>query len=330
MMTVNNKENRLAGYGKVAVLLGGKSSERDISLLSGDAIYQALLSKGIDAIKIDAKGEWYKTLSEQNIDRVFIALHGRDGEDGVVQGFLQILNIPYTGSDTASSALAMNKQHSKQIWKHLGFSTSPFEMVIQTQNFDLESAKQLVGRLGNELFVKPVREGSSVGMSKVINLNELITAVKLAQKYDDVLIEKFIDGKEYTVSILNGMALPSIRMVTPNSFYDYDAKYCSSATEYFCPSGLNEEEESALSHSAVNAFNALGCSGWGRIDFIRDGGNGEFMLLEANTVPGMTHASLVPKSARVAGIDFSELVMSILDTSLTTKKVSCFQGEENG
>jgi len=335
MMITNNKENKLAdaekaGYGKVAVLFGGESSERDISLLSGDAIYQALLSKGIDAIKIDAIGQWYKTLIEHDIDRVFIALHGRDGEDGVVQGFLKILNIAYTGSDTASSALAMNKQHSKQIWKQLGFSTAPFEMVTQNQSFDFKSAKQLIARLGKELFVKPVREGSSVGMSKVANVEELIAAIKLAQKYDDVLVEKFIDGKEYTVSILNGMALPSIRMVTPNEFYDYDAKYCSSSTEYFCPSGLSQEEEIFLGQRAVNAFDALGCSGWGRIDFIRDGYSGDFMLLEVNTVPGMTHSSLVPKSAKITGVDFPELVMSILDTSYIAKKVSCFQGDENG
>jgi len=339
-MISNNKENRLAdsgntnhgkaNYGKVAVLLGGESSERDISLLSGDAIYQALLSNNIDAIKIDAKDEWYKELFEQSIDRVFIALHGRDGEDGVVQGFLRILNIPYTGSDTASSALAMNKQHSKQIWKHLGFATAPFEMVIQTQNFSLREAERIIGTLGKELFVKPVREGSSVGMSKVTNSDELISAVKLAQQYDDVLVETFIDGKEYTVSILNGVALPSICMVTPNTFYDYDAKYCSSSTEYFCPSGLSERDEKVLNQNAIDAFNALGCSGWGRVDFIRDGEDGDFMLLEANTVPGMTHSSLVPKSAKAAGINFSELVKKILNTSLVEQKVSCFQGVENG
>ena len=309
------KDNTKFEYGKVAVLMGGTSAERDISLLSGKAICRGLIACGIDAVQMDTQEGIYQSLIDNNIERAFIALHGRDGEDGVVQGFLKLLGIPFTGSDTASSALAMNKLHCKRIWRQLNFATAAFEQVIKSDEFDIERAKKVIESLGTTLFVKPIREGSSVGMSKVSSASELVNAVKLAQKYDDVLVEKFIAGREYTVTILNGKALPSISMVTPNDFYDYDAKYKAKTTEYFCPSGLSQELENQVRTAALNAFNAIGCSGWGRVDFIQDEKSSEFMLLEANTVPGMTETSLVPKSANAAGISFEDLVVEILSTS---------------
>jgi len=315
-----SKEN--IEFGRVAVLLGGNSAERNISLLSGEAIYQALIENDIDAIKIDSQSDLYQQLLSKKVDRVFIALHGRDGEDGVIQGFLRTLKIPFTGSDVGSSALAMNKLISKRIWRQMNLATAAFLSVQREQSFGELDAKKTLVSLGNTLFVKPIREGSSVGMSKVRNSDELIAAVAEAQRFDDVLIEQFVDGREYTVSILNGEALPSISMVTPNEFYDYDAKYCSKTTEYFCPSGLGVDQERRVGELALKAFNAIGCSGWGRVDFIQDKTSGEFMLLEANTVPGMTTTSLVPKAAKAYGLDFSQLVMNILATSLTSLEVT--------
>jgi len=324
---MRRKHHNLA-YGKVAVLLGGTSAEREISLLSGNSIYKGLKSKGIDVIKIDSKDGIYQPLMENKIERAFIALHGRDGEDGVVQGFLKMLNIPFTGSDTASSALAMNKLNCKRIWKQMKLDTADFIEVGQREIVTTEQAETIIEELGNTLFVKPVREGSSVGMSKSRTADELVTAIKKAQQYDSVLIEKFVEGKEYTVGILNGKALPSVSMVTPNEFYDYDAKYKASTTEYFCPSGLNKEEENFVQSAALKAFDLLGCSGWGRVDFILDNNSKKFMLLEANTVPGMTETSLVPKAANAAGIDFEDLVQEILDTSFSEEKNE--QGHSHG
>ena len=303
-------------YGKVAVLFGGNSAERDISLLSGEAIYNGLKTAGVDAVKIDTKDSLYEQLVDNKIDRAFIALHGRDGEDGVVQGFLQTLGIPFTGTSVASAALSMDKLLSKQVWAQMGIPTSRFSKVTRGEKFEQVEARRLFAKLGPVLFVKPVKEGSSVGMSKVKTAQELIDAVELAHQYDkDALIESFISGKEYTVSILKGETLPSISMITPRDFYDYEAKYHSDKTEYFCPSGLTDKEEKELQNLAAQAFDALGCSGWGRVDFIRDGDIGEFLILEANTVPGMTESSLVPKAAKAVGINFNELVLHILDTS---------------
>lgn len=316
-----NKGNSIE-YGKVAVLMGGISAERDISLLSGKAICKGLIACGIDAVQIDTRQAIYQSLIDNDIKRAFIALHGRDGEDGVIQGFLKMLNIPFTGSDTASSALAMNKLLCKKIWLQMGLDTAEFAEVDSQEVLDREQASKLIEQLGEQLFVKPIREGSSVGMSKVNGRDELVVAVKKAQQYDSVLVEKFVDGQEYTVSILNGNALPSISMVTPNEFYDYDAKYQSKTTEYFCPSGLSSAQEYELQKKALVAFESLGCTGWGRVDFIRDKSSGNFMLLEANTVPGMTETSLVPKAAKVAGIDFSKLVKIILDTSFPDNQLN--------
>ncbi|MGX5174685.1 D-alanine--D-alanine ligase [Aliikangiella sp. IMCC44653] len=316
-LTIQPKE-----FGKVAVLLGGKSAEREISLRSGEAVYQALVRQGVNAVKIDTNKDLYQQLVEHKIERAFIALHGRDGEDGVVQGFLKMLGIAFTGSNVASSAIAMNKLLCKQLWRQNDIATANFDFVKRGQPFAEVEAKRLLASLGHTLFVKPVNEGSSVGMSKVTSADELVKAVAYAHQYDEVaLVESFINGKEYTVSILKGVALPSISMQTPREFYDYEAKYHSNTTEYFCPSGLNQQEETDLQNIAIKAFNVIGCSGWGRVDFIRSV-SGEFMILEANTVPGMTESSLVPKSAKQANLTFDELVLHILETSVDALNTS--------
>lgn len=313
---------QLVDCGRVAVLLGGTSNERDISLLSGEAIFQSLVKQKIDAVKIDTKHDIYSQLQENKVTRAIIALHGRDGEDGVIQGFLKLLKIPFTGSDTASSALAMNKMLSKQIWIQQGLDTAGFSIVKRNRKLDEEFINQVIDSVGFPVFVKPIREGSSVGMSKAINRQTLVEAIELAQGYDDVLVEQFISGTEYTVSILDGKALPSISMHTPNEFYDYDAKYCANTTEYYCPSGLSVDLESEIAEIAIKAFNVIGCSGWGRVDFIREESSGRFKLLEVNTVPGMTANSLVPKSAKAVGIDFDDLVTRILLTSFEAQEPS--------
>lgn len=318
----NKMTKQLVDCGRVAVLLGGTSNERDISLLSGEAIFQSLVKQKIDAVKIDTKHDIYSQLQENKVTRAIIALHGRDGEDGVIQGFLKLLKIPFTGSDTASSALAMNKMLSKQIWIQQGLDTAGFSIVKRNRKLDEEFINQVIDSVGFPVFVKPIREGSSVGMSKAINRQTLVEAIELAQGYDDVLVEQFISGTEYTVSILDGKALPSISMHTPNEFYDYDAKYCANTTEYYCPSGLSVDLESEIAEIAIKAFNVIGCSGWGRVDFIREESSGRFKLLEVNTVPGMTANSLVPKSAKAVGIDFDDLVTRILLTSFEAQEPS--------
>lgn len=303
-------------YGKVAVVLGGNSAEREISLLSGMAIFKALKKSGVDVVTIDPQDGLYESLQKKHISRVFIALHGREGEDGVIQGFLKTIGIPFTGSDVASAAISMNKLTSKQVWRQLDIPTANFVNIDKTQDFSLTDARKVVGELGSLLFVKPVCEGSSVGMSKVESAEALVKAVKFAHQFDNTaLVERYISGKEYTVTILNGQALPSVSMQTPREFYDYEAKYQAKTTEYFCPSGLTPDEEQHIGQLALKAFNSLGCTGWGRVDFIRDSDDGSFLILEANTVPGMTEASLVPKSAKVAGLSFQQLVLEILETS---------------
>jgi len=307
-------------YGKVAVLLGGNSAEREVSLLSGQAILNALQKAGVDVVAIDPANGLYEELRRNKITRVFIALHGREGEDGVVQGFLKTLDIPFTGSDVASAAISMNKLLSKQIWQQVEIPTANFCWVKKQQVFLENHARRMFARLCPIVFVKPVCEGSSVGLSKVSTVEELITAITLAHQFDDTaLIEGFVSGKEYTVTVLHGKALPSVSMQTPREFYDYEAKYQANSTQYFCPSGLDETEESHLQQLALKAFAALGCSGWGRVDFIRDRRDGKFLILEVNTVPGMTETSLVPKAANVVGMDFETLVLHILDTSFKSQ-----------
>jgi len=319
----NNAQLMQQRYGKVAVLLGGSSAERDVSLASGKAIYQALINKKVAAVKIDPRDGLLQQLKDNKIERVFIALHGRGGEDGEIQGLLKALAIPFTGTDAASASLSMNKLLSKQVWQYKGFDTAQFESVSRNLSFNDTRASAIFEKLGPVLFVKPISEGSSVGMSKVNSSAQLVEAVALAHQFDQTaLVERFIDGQEYTVGILAGRALPSISMRTPREFYDYQAKYEATTTEYFCPSGLSEESEQQLRELALSAFSALGCSGWGRVDFIRDRESGRFLLLEANTVPGMTQSSLVPKAAKAAGIDFGDLVLQILDTSFAAKEAT--------
>ncbi|MCV2884889.1 D-alanine--D-alanine ligase [Aestuariibacter sp. AA17] len=301
-------------FGKVAVMFGGASAERDVSLNSGKAVLRALQSQGIDAHGFDPSEAPLSQLLDEKFTRAVIILHGRGGEDGSLQGALQQLGLPYTGSGVLGSALAMDKIRTKQVWQSLGLSTAKYEIATK-RDFDAGSCPAIMARLGEIVMVKPALEGSSIGMAKVTSVDDLENAIQNAFKYDEnVLIEQFIDGLEYTVSILNGRALPSIRMATPRTFYDYTAKYKSDSTEYHCPSGLSEEDEMALGELACKAFDGVGGAGWGRIDFMRDQ-SGRFYLLEANTVPGMTEKSLVPMAARVAGLSFEQLCLEIVKTS---------------
>lgn len=299
-------------FGKVAVLIGGISAERDVSLKSGAAVLKGLLEKGIDAHAVDANPENISKLKELGFDRAFIALHGRWGEDGVVQGALHSIGLPYTGSGVLGSALAMDKIRSKQVWQSLGLPTARYRVLCSESDLD-----GLVSELGLPLFLKPAREGSSVGIGKVSNETDLLTIYRQAAAVgDDVLAEQFIGGAELTVGILNGQALPSVRMSTENDFYDYEAKYQSDDTQYFCPAGLSKDQERKVGELALRAFKALDCNVWGRVDVMLDT-NGQPLLLEVNTVPGMTSHSLVPMAAKAKGISFSDLVESILESTLT-------------
>lgn len=303
----------MSRFGKVAVLMGGISAEREVSLNSGNAILTALQSVGVDAHGIDANPSNINGLQAQGFDRAFIALHGRWGEDGVVQGALEAIQMPYTGSGVLGCALAMDKVRSKQVWQTLGLPTARYRILRSID--DLEG---LVAELGLPLFLKPAREGSSVGVGKVMAESELLAAYqKTAAVGDDVLAEQFIAGAELTVSILNDQALPIIRMATDHDFYDYEAKYQSDDTQYFCPAGLDEKLERAIQTLALNAFNALDCTVWGRVDVMLDANN-QPQLLEVNTVPGMTDHSLVPMAAAAVGLSFSDLVIALLDSTITT------------
>ncbi|WP_340615445.1 D-alanine--D-alanine ligase [Xenorhabdus entomophaga] len=300
---------------KVAVLLGGTSAEREVSLLSGQAVVAGLKEAGIDAHSVDTKDFDVTKLKEEGFSKVFIALHGRGGEDGTVQGLLEFLQLPYTGSGVMASALSMDKLRTKHLWQGAKLPVSPY-VAINVQKFEQVNdfqLKEYVQELGLPLMVKPNLEGSSVGMTKVNDYSELRGALELAFQYDtNVLVEKWLFGPEYTVGFLGDEALPSIRIQAPDVFYDYDAKYISNETQYFCPSGLSAEKEQEMMEIASRAYKALGCSGWGRVD-IMDDGNGNFYLLEVNTSPGMTSHSLVPIAARQAGLNFSQLVARILE-----------------
>ena len=297
--------------GKVAVLMGGPSAEREISLLSGQAVLDALLRNGVDAVGIDAcDARVLEDLAQQQVARVFIALHGRWGEDGVMQGALEVLGIPYTGSGVLGSAIAMDKYRCKQLWLGAGLPTPEFMLLDNEQ--DLERA---VTEIGYPLAIKPVREGSSLGISKARNWQQLVTAWSEARQLDDrVLAESWITGTELTAAVLDGEALPLIRLEAAGEFYDYEAKYISDQTSYICPCGLPAEQEQALQQLALRAFETCGCSGWGRVDLLLDDDQQPY-LLEVNTVPGMTSHSLVPMAARQHGLDFDELVLRILETS---------------
>ncbi|WP_063657332.1 D-alanine--D-alanine ligase [Candidatus Arsenophonus triatominarum] len=300
---------------KVAVLLGGNSAEREVSLQSGEAVVNGLRDAGIDAYPVDIKDFSVIKLKEAGYNRVFIALHGRGGEDGTVQGVLEFLGLPYTGSGVLASSLSMDKLRTKQLWAGIGLPIAPY-IALEKQQLEMMSDEMLfesVYHLGLPLIVKPSLEGSSVGMSKVTTLPELRIALEFAFRYDkDVLIEKWLNGPEYTVAIVGEQVLPSIRIQPVGVFYDYDAKYLSNETQYFCPSGLKTKEEQQLNELALAAYKAVGCTGWGRVDVMRDN-NGIFYLLEINTSPGMTGHSLVPMAAKQAGMSFSQLVKKILE-----------------
>jgi D-alanine-D-alanine ligase len=305
-----------AEFGRVAVLLGGASSEREISLLTGNAVLAALKRRGVDADAFDPGETPLTELLARRIDRVWIALHGPGGEDGTLQGALEYLGVPYTGSGVLGSALAMDKLRTKRIAQAAGVA-SPDSVVLRSAA-DLRVA---IEKLGFPMIVKPATQGSSVGMSKVERAADLPAAYELAAKHDDsVFAEPWISGAEYTVGILKGEALPSIRIETPKSFYDYEAKYFRDDTRYFCPSGLAAAAEKQLADLAIEAFNAVGAEGWGRVDFMVDRA-GRPLLLELNTVPGMTDHSLVPMAARVAGIDFDLLVWRVLETSFARTRM---------
>ncbi|MEI6896060.1 MAG: D-alanine--D-alanine ligase [Psychromonas sp.] len=302
-------------FGKVAVLLGGHSAERAVSLLSGNAVLKALIEQGINAIAVDPKIDDLTLLKKQGFDRAFIALHGRGGEDGVIQGFLTTLGIPFTGCDIISSAIAMDKAKTKQIWQHLQLPTANHQVIIK-ESFDESECASIMANLSGVVMVKPINEGSSIGMAKVSDPAQLMTALQNAFKFDNkVLVESWITGQEYTVAMLNGETLPAIRMFTENEFYDYQAKYQSTKTQYFCPCGLDENKLAQLNQIANQAFTAIGCSGWGRVDFMLDE-LGNWYLLEVNTVPGLTPTSLVPKAAKQAGYSFNRLVVEILKQTL--------------
>ena len=299
-----------ASFGKVAVLLGGRSAEREISLRSGNMVLSALKRKGVDAHAFDPKDEGLEQLIAQRFDRVFIALHGRFGEDGTVQGALEYLRLPYTGSGVGASALSMDKWRTKLLWQAAGISTPPYEVLSPDSDF-----LAVATRLGIPLMVKPAREGSSIGMTKVTSIEKVQAAYEFAAEYDAVVIaERFIEGTEVTAAILGDEALPLIRLETPRTFYDYQAKYFADDTRYICPSGLPPEQEKAIQAEALRAFRLIGCSGWGRIDVMVDRA-GKPYLLEINTIPGMTDHSLVPMAARARGIDFDDLCVAILDSA---------------
>lgn len=300
---------------KVAVLLGGTSAEREVSLLSGQAVLVGLKEAGINAHAVDTRDVSVTTLKEEGFAKVFIALHGRGGEDGTLQGVLEFLGLPYTGSGVMASALTMDKLRTKQVWQAVGLPVSPY-VALDRRQYSETAANALLAKfthLGLPLIVKPSREGSSVGMSKVNTLSELPAALEEAFRHDDdILIEKWLSGPEYTVAILGDDVLPSIRIQPAGTFYDYEAKYLSDDTQYFCPSGLPDDQEQALAGLAMAAYRAVGCSGWGRVDFMLDS-DGAFYLLEVNTSPGMTSHSLVPMAARQRGLTFSQLVVKILE-----------------
>lgn len=296
-------------FGKVAVLLGGPSAEREVSLMSGHGVLAALRDKGIDAHAFDPAERDLWDLKREGFDRVFIALHGRFGEDGTVQGALETLRIPYTGSGVMASGLAMDKWRTKLVWLASGVPTPGYRMVDAATDW-----MRVIAELGLPLVVKPAREGSTIGITKVTTADhdELAVAYEAAARHDPlVLVEEFVTGQELTASIVNGRALPLIRIEAPQGNYDYHSKYFSDETKYFCPAGLPEAKELEIRAMSLRAFEVVGCSGWGRVDLILRP-DGSFSLLEVNTSPGMTGHSLVPMAARAAGMSYADLCVEIL------------------
>lgn len=303
-----------ARAGRVAVLMGGESAEREVSLRSGNAVLAALKAQGVDAHGVDWQAARLPELLLDRPDRVFIALHGRGGEDGVLQGALQLAGIPYTGSGVLGCALSMDKIRAKRIWRAAGLPTPDFMIVDEAMD-----TAAVIERLGLPLMVKPAREGSSIGISLVTRAEDLPLAVALAREFDpQVLLESYIRGGEYTVAIVDGVVLPAIKLETPHAFYDYEAKYHADTTRYLCPAGLDDTAEADLGLLARQAFDALDGTGWGRVDFMRDAA-GRPWLIELNAVPGMTDHSLVPMAAAHAGWSFEQLVLRILASSFGSR-----------
>ena len=300
---------------KIAVLLGGTSAEREVSLNSGKAVLEALLNQGYDAHPIDPKEYNVANLKKDGFNRVFNILHGRGGEDGTMQGLLEQIGLPYTGCGVMASALTMDKMRTKMLWKAFGLPVADMEVVTRETFADLDP-QVVVDKLGLPLMVKPSLEGSSVGLTKVKAVDELKSAVEYALKFDNtILIEEWLAGDELTVPVLDSQVLPAIRIVPEGEFYDYNAKYISDNTQYFCPSGLTPEREQELAILVKRAYDAVGCRGWSRIDVMCDA-KGDFRLVEVNTNPGMTSHSLFPKSAASVGISFEQLVVKILELSV--------------
>ncbi len=297
-------------FGRVGVLLGGSAAERKVSLKSGAAVFDALKRKGVDAVAVDVTGSPIEALASHKVDRVFNIIHGRGGEDGVLQAVLEVIKLPYTGSGVMASALSMDKLRTKLCWLGYGLPTPKWHLLKSADDLDA-----CIERLGFPVIVKPAQEGSSIGMNKASNREELVKALQIASEFDcDVYAESWVTGKEYTVALLDGEALPAIRLETPNVFYDYEAKYSATTTKYHCPCGLSPEQELQLQQLAVKAGEVIGIEGWARVDvFIDDAERAQ--LIEINTVPGMTDHSLVPMAARQAGIGFDDLVWRILETS---------------
>jgi len=306
----------VASFGKVAVLYGGNSAEREISLISGKAVYEALRAAQVKVQLVDVDFTGDVAAQVKGFDRVFIALHGRGGEDGKIQALLEMMGIRYTGSGVLASALAMDKIRCKQLWRGAGIPTPEYWIIDSPGSRD-----QVLADVKCAVMVKPAHEGSSIGMSRVLNLADLAAAVDRAQAFDnEILIEQFIAGSEYTVGILAGQALPVIKLEANAEFYDFHAKYKADDTRYLIPSGLSSDEEKHLQSICLQAFKAVGCEGWGRIDVMRDQ-SGKFWLLEVNTAPGMTDHSLVPMAAKAAGLSFQDLVLTILAETLNNSTI---------
>ncbi len=309
-MTISAIQSDKKEFGKVAVLMGGLSAEREISLLSGSAVLASLKNSGVDAHGVDVDENIVDKLSGGGYQQAFIILHGRGGEDGTIQGLLETMQLPYTGSGVMASSISMDKLKTKQIWMAMGLPTPEFHILDSAQ-----SCEQALDTLGLPLIIKPVLEGSSIGMSKVENSEELVPAWKIAQQCGGTVIaERWIEGEEYTAAVLDDQVLPMIKLKTAHKFYDYEAKYEADDTQYICPCGLSEEREAEYASLMTKAFDAVEAESWGRVDFMVDANNQPW-LIEVNTVPGMTSHSLVPMAANQAGLSFDDLVLTILKTA---------------
>ena len=295
-------------FGKVAVLMGGGSNERAVSLLSGDAVFHALKRLGMEADAFDPSDRDINEI--QSYNKAFIALHGRGGEDGSIQAFLKSKNVAYTGSDSLSSAIGIDKLKTKLVWRSLNITTPDFLQVTEKTSY-----AEIADAIGVPFFIKPSNEGSSIGIDKIKNEKQYQNAFLKTSKIDtNVIVEKFVDGEEYTVAIVDGKTLPVIKIKPSNEFYDYEAKYIKDDTQYICPSGIEKHKEALISEEALKAFKAIGCSSWGRVDFMMDK-EGRHYFIEVNTSPGMTSHSLVPMAAKEVGINFDQLVLEILKTA---------------